>query len=115
MTCLRSFDTIPFVRPIAKPRLGRWLEGRADGSRFLVFENNNKEVEVDEVVEESVGTPMGDEAITDDDKLWSLLSYIFSPLVGIIVLLLEDKKDRPFVKYNAVVSVSYTHLTLPTN
>jgi uncharacterized protein len=40
--------------------------------------------------------------ITDDDKLWSLLSWIFAPLVPIIVLLLEDKKSRPFIKYNAM-------------
>jgi len=43
--------------------------------------------------------------ITQDDRLWSLLSYIFSPLVGIIVLLLEEKKNRPFIRYNAVVSI----------
>ena len=40
--------------------------------------------------------------ITDDDKLWALLSWIFAPLVPIIVLLLDDKKARPFIKYNAV-------------
>ncbi len=40
--------------------------------------------------------------VTDDDKLWSLLSWIFAPLVPIIVLLLEDKKTRPFIKYNAI-------------
>lgn len=40
--------------------------------------------------------------ITDDDKLWALLSWIFAPLVPIIVLLLEDKKGRAFIKYNAV-------------
>ena len=40
--------------------------------------------------------------VTDDDKLWALLSWIFAPLVPIIVLLLEDKKARPFIKYNAV-------------
>jgi uncharacterized membrane protein len=39
---------------------------------------------------------------TSDDKLWSLLSYIFSPLIPIIVLLMEDKKSRPFIKYHAV-------------
>jgi uncharacterized membrane protein len=38
--------------------------------------------------------------ISSDDKLWSLLAYIFSPLVPIIILLLEDKKNRPFIKYN---------------
>ena len=40
--------------------------------------------------------------LTDDDKLWALLSWIFAPIVPIIVLLLEDKKARPFIKYNAV-------------
>jgi len=39
--------------------------------------------------------------VTDDDKLWALLSWIFAPVVPIIVLLLEDKKVRPFIKYNA--------------
>ena len=48
---------------------------------------------------------VGGEELTQEDKLWSLLSYIFCPLVGIIVLLIEDKKNRPFIKYNAVVSI----------
>ena len=51
------------------------------------------------------GAPMGGEDITQDDRLWALLSYIFCPLIGIIVLLIEDKKNRPFLKYNAVVSI----------
>jgi uncharacterized membrane protein len=40
--------------------------------------------------------------VSDDDKLWALLSWIFTPLVPIIVLVMEDKKARPFIKYNAV-------------
>lgn len=36
--------------------------------------------------------------ITSDDKLWALLAYIFSPLVPIIIILMEDKKNRPFLK-----------------
>ncbi|MGC9467055.1 MAG: DUF4870 domain-containing protein [Anaerolineae bacterium] len=40
--------------------------------------------------------------LTDDDKLWALLSWIFAPLVPIIVLLLEDKKQRAFIRYNAI-------------
>ena len=43
--------------------------------------------------------------VTDDDRLWALLSYILCPIVGIIVLLIEDKRARPFIKYNAVVSI----------
>jgi uncharacterized membrane protein len=42
--------------------------------------------------------------ITSDDKLWALLSWIFWP-VGIVMLLMEDKKKRPFIKYNAVLSL----------
>ena len=40
--------------------------------------------------------------VTDDDKLWALLSWILAPIVPIVVLLLEDQKVRPFIKYNAV-------------
>ncbi len=36
--------------------------------------------------------------ITSDDKLWALLAYIFTPIVPIILLLIEGKKDRPFIK-----------------
>lgn len=35
---------------------------------------------------------------TSDDRLWGLLAYILTPLVPIIILLLEDKKNRPFIK-----------------
>ena len=43
--------------------------------------------------------------ITDDDKLWSLLSWIIWP-IGLIAILMEDKKERPFIKYNAVMSLA---------
>jgi uncharacterized protein len=36
--------------------------------------------------------------VTSDDKLWAALDYVFSPIVPIIMLFLEDKKDRPFIK-----------------
>lgn len=39
-----------------------------------------------------------DPNITSEDKTWALLSYIFTPIVPIILLLLDDKKDRPFLK-----------------
>jgi uncharacterized membrane protein len=35
---------------------------------------------------------------TQDDRLWATLSYIFSPLVPIVLLLLEKKRTRPFIK-----------------
>ena len=47
------------------------------------------------------------EEITSDDKLWALLSWILAPIVPIIVLLLEDKKARPFIKYNAMQALVF--------
>jgi uncharacterized membrane protein len=55
--------------------------------------------------EESMSqAPMSD--LTSDDKLWAALSYVFAPIVGIIVLLMEDKKARPFIKFHAVQSIA---------
>jgi uncharacterized membrane protein len=45
-------------------------------------------------------------SITSDDKLWSALCYVFVPIVGVIVLLIEEKKARPFIKYHAVQSIA---------
>ena len=39
-----------------------------------------------------------DPNITSDDKTWALLSYLFTPLIPIVLLLIEDKKDRPFLR-----------------
>lgn len=36
--------------------------------------------------------------VTSDDRLWAFLAYLFSPLIPIVILLMEDKKDRPFIK-----------------
>ncbi|MBL8098926.1 MAG: hypothetical protein JNK81_07070 [Anaerolineales bacterium] len=46
--------------------------------------------------------PMSD--ITQDDKLWAMLSYLI-PIIAIVVLFMEDKKSRPYVKFNAVQSL----------
>jgi uncharacterized membrane protein len=40
--------------------------------------------------------------VTSDDKLWALLAYLFSPLFPLIILFMEDKKDRPFIKAHNV-------------
>jgi uncharacterized membrane protein len=45
--------------------------------------------------------------VTQDDKLWSLLSWLLWP-VAIIVLFMEDKKSRPFIKYNAVLALAFS-------
>lgn len=35
---------------------------------------------------------------SSDDRLWVMLGYILTPIVPVIVLLMPDKKDRPFIK-----------------
>ena len=42
--------------------------------------------------------------ITSDDKLWAALGYPIA-LIAIIVLLMEDKKNRPFIRFHAVQSI----------
>ncbi len=44
--------------------------------------------------------------VTSDDKLWALLCYIFAPIVSLIVLFMEDKKNRPFLRYHAIQSLA---------
>lgn len=50
--------------------------------------------------------PMNPE-VTSDDKLWALLSYLI-PIVAVIVLFMEDKKNRPFIKFHAVQAIAVT-------
>jgi uncharacterized membrane protein len=45
--------------------------------------------------------------ITSDDKLWALLAYVFSPIVPIIILLMEDKKNRPFLKAHNIQALAW--------
>ncbi len=36
--------------------------------------------------------------ISDDDKLWVLLTWVLTPLIPIIILLMNDRKERPFIR-----------------
>jgi uncharacterized membrane protein len=48
--------------------------------------------------------PMNPE-VTSDDKLWAALGYpIF--IIAIIMLFMEGRKDRPFIKYHAVQALA---------
>ena len=44
--------------------------------------------------------------ITSDDKLWAALGYPI-PIIPIIVLLMEDKKNRPFIRFHAIQSLIF--------
>jgi uncharacterized membrane protein len=45
--------------------------------------------------------------ISSDDKLWAMLGYII-PIIAVVVLFMEDKKVRPYIKFNAVQSLVAT-------
>ena len=48
-----------------------------------------------------------DPNITSDDKLWALLAYLFTPIIPVILLLLEDKKNRPFIKAHNAQALAF--------
>ena len=48
--------------------------------------------------------PMSADA-TSDDKLWAALGYPVG-LIAILMLLMEEKKSRPFIKYHAVQAIA---------
>jgi hypothetical protein len=47
--------------------------------------------------------------LTSDDKLWAALSWLpptpLWPLMAVLALVLEDTKNRPFIRYNAILSL----------
>jgi uncharacterized protein len=46
-----------------------------------------------------------DTDITSDDKLWAALGYpIF--IIALVMLFVEGKKNRPFIKYHAVQALA---------
>jgi uncharacterized membrane protein len=45
--------------------------------------------------------------ISDDDRLWAMLSYILSPIVPIILLLIPEKRERPFLKAHVAQSLAF--------
>lgn len=44
--------------------------------------------------------------VTSDDKLWAMLAYLFTPLIPLILLLMEDKKNRPFIKAHNIQALA---------
>ena len=52
--------------------------------------------------------------VTSDDKLWAALAYVFSSLVPVILMLMADKKDRPFIKAHNVQALILGILSVVT-
>lgn len=59
------------------------------------------------MTEETVSSPAPE--ITADDRLWAALCWVplspLFPLISILMLLMEEKKSRAFIRYNAVLSL----------
>ncbi len=60
--------------------------------------------------------PMSPE-ITSDDKLWAMLSYlpVIWPIPVIIIFFMEDKKNRSYIKFNAVQAIVMGIIALVTS
>ena len=60
---------------------------------------------------------MNQAEITSDDRLFAALSWIpvspLWPVIAIVMLLMEDKKDRPFIRYNAILSIATGVVLIP--
>lgn len=45
--------------------------------------------------------------ISSDDRLWAMLAYILSPIVPIILLLIPEQRQRPFLKAHLVQALIF--------
>jgi uncharacterized membrane protein len=47
--------------------------------------------------------------VSDDDRLWAALAWIpitpIWPIIAVILLLMPEKSERPFIKYHAVLAL----------
>ena len=55
--------------------------------------------------------------VTSDDRLWAALSWLpvspLYPLLAVLMLLMDEKKHRPFIRYNAVLSLATGAALIP--
>ena len=54
--------------------------------------------EMDEPESFKADTSGLDMDVSDDDKLWALLAYVLTPLIPIILMFMDEKKERPFIR-----------------
>ena len=45
--------------------------------------------------------------VSSDDRLWALLCFLFTPLIPLVVMLMDDRKNRPFLKFHAVPTLIF--------
>ncbi|HUP27571.1 MAG TPA: hypothetical protein VM409_03975 [Chloroflexia bacterium] len=49
--------------------------------------------------------PPSTQSSQSNERLWAALSYIFTPLVPIIVLSMQDMKEKPYPRYHAIQAI----------
>ncbi|MFO7539027.1 MAG: hypothetical protein R6X32_13365 [Chloroflexota bacterium] len=49
---------------------------------------------------------------SSDDRLWVLLAYVLAPLIPVIILFMEDKKSRPFIKAHNAQALAWGVLSI---
>jgi uncharacterized membrane protein len=57
----------------------------------------------------------GSASATSDDKLWAALAYVFTPIVPVILMLMEDKKNRPYIKQHNAQALAWFVVLLILN
>jgi len=61
-------------------------------------------------VEENVKSIADSGEISDDDRLWAALAWIpispLWPIIAIVMLVIDDKKDRPYIRYHAILALA---------
>lgn len=50
--------------------------------------------------------PAQNPEVTSDDRIWVILCFLLTPLIPIVTLFLDDKKNRPFIKYHTVPTLA---------
>lgn len=56
--------------------------------------------------------PMWYSAPSEDDKLWAVLIYIFNPIIPVATFFMDDKKNQPYLRYNAILAITWAAATL---
>lgn len=66
---------------------------------------------------EEIREPGEEPEVTPNDRMWAALSWIPAtplwPILAVVTLLIEDMKDRPFIRYNAVLSIATGVILIP--
>jgi uncharacterized membrane protein len=57
--------------------------------------------------------------VSSDDRLWAALSWLpmspLYPVVAIMMLLMEEKKNRPYIRHHAVLALATGAILIPVS